>query len=75
MSWNYRVMKADIMGEDCYAIHEVYYNADGNPSLCTVEDVGAGNQDSVVQLKQVLLKMLSACDEPTLNFEDMEGSK
>lgn len=75
MSWNYRVIKADILGEDCYAIHEVYYDSEDNPVSCTVEDVGAGNQDSVVQLKQVLLKMLAACDEPTLDFDDLEGSK
>ena len=29
MSWNYRVIKRVIGGEDAYGIHEVYYAADG----------------------------------------------
>lgn len=71
MTWNYRVMKKNIAGEDCYAIHEVHYDVKGNKEH-TVEDVSAGNMESVAELRTVLQMMLEACDEPALSSKDFE---
>lgn len=37
MSWNYRVVKTTVDGEDSYGIHEVYYDEEGKPKMFSAD--------------------------------------
>lgn len=74
MSWNYRVIRhpaSDIEGDEpTFAIHEVYYDDQGNPNGWTdATDVSA---ESVADVVEVLAMMLRATERPVLC---VEGSK
>ena len=70
MSWNYRVIKTT--EGDCayYAIHEVYYDDDGQPDGSTVEPVFVSGE-SVEDIRQMLAQMLRDVDRPAL--EEIDG--
>ena len=70
MTWNYRVIKRVIGGEDSYGIHEVYYNDDGtirawseNPIIPTGE--------TPEELKKDFLIQRHALDNPILNYDEL----
>jgi hypothetical protein len=68
MSWNYRVTKLTIQGEECYEIREVHYNEDGSVKSWTEEPAKPfGN--SKEELKEVLNKMQKAFDLPLLDLD------
>ena len=69
MTWNYRVLRQVYDGEDFYAIHEVYYDDDGNPQYCTLNSVGAAG-DTMDELKQDLLHYVEAVYKPVLDYND-----
>ena len=68
MSWNYRVVKNyHVEGEEYFAIHEVYYDDDGNPKACTALPVAFLGND-IADLKAVLDMAKQACDKPVLDY-------
>ena len=69
MRWNYRVIESDSAWR---AIHEVYYDDSGSPSLYSEEPCGIGwerGEDPEVIMKQ----MASALDKPVLTRQGFEG--
>ena len=71
MTWNHRVLAHEHKGELTFAIHEVFYNDDGIPDMCTEDPVGVVG-DTLPELSQTLRRMLSALIEPILNYTDFE---
>jgi hypothetical protein len=70
MSWNYRVMRrVDPDGTDWFAIHEVYYDAAGNPDGYTENPVDVSG-DSLEGLSWVLDRMREALNKPILDEEE-----
>ena len=71
MTWNHRVLAHEHKGEFTFAIHEVFYNDDGVPDMCTEDPVGVVG-DTLPELSDTLMRMLSALIEPILNYTDFE---
>lgn len=63
--WNYRV----ILKDDEYAIHEVYYDDQGEPEACTVDPVGPVG-DTLADLVKDMDHYLRALKRPVLEYED-----
>lgn len=81
MGWNYRVLRRKLKPESAvlgqpvygYAIHEVYYDADGNPTSCT-ETGCAPFGESEKELREDLIMMrFDACSRPVLDYEMFES--
>jgi len=89
MSWNYRVIyhppskykvgEKVFDREEYLAIHEVYYDEQGNPNSMTVDEIVTGDEgsDSLVSLKWILEHQLEALNKPILNkdFQKIEKEK
>lgn len=74
MSWNHRVIKKTVDGEEMFTIHEVYYDDQGNPESVTKNPVPAfGN--NVEELSHNLIHMLSALTKPILDYTMFEENK
>ena len=71
MTWNHRVLAHERKGELTFGIHEVFYNDDGIPDMCTEDAVGVVG-DNLAGISQTLRLMLSALIEPILNYTDFE---
>lgn len=73
MGWNYRVIRhTDPDGDDHFAIHEVHYNKNGKPDLCTEAPVGFV-ADSPEKLREIIgLMVMRAFDEPVLDYESFK---
>ena len=65
MSWDYRVVKK----EDMYGIHEVYYDDDGKPYMCTENPITM-DADSENDLEWMLENVAPAVNHPWLNYTD-----
>lgn len=64
MTWNYRVVR----GDAGLRIHDVYYDADGNPvSRHEIPTYVYG--DTVEELRSQLMSMLEALDQPAIDEE------
>ena len=63
--WNFRVMVTEHMDSKEYGIHEVYYDAKGNPNGWTENPTIVS--DSVDGLVSNLKKMLEAVEKPILD--------
>lgn len=87
MSWNYRILKhvddAGIFkshypnGIIWYGIHEVYYDKNGEPELCSSDPVKVLQED-LEFIKTDLKMMLKATSKPVLNyslFKDKEKNE
>ena len=82
MSWNYRVVyhppskykvgETEFDREEYLAIHEVYYDKDGNPDSITRDEIITGDEgkESLKSIKWVLKQMLKSIDKPILNDKD-----
>lgn len=72
MTWNHRVMRTEVDDEAMYAIHEVYYKADGSVAAWTgpVEPFG----DTLAELRRELERMLAALDGGVLDAETGEST-
>jgi len=57
MSWNYRVIRKEIFGEEHYVIHSVYYDKDGNIQSWSA-DPSVPMGETLEELKDDLEKML-----------------
>jgi len=75
MTWNHRVLTREYKGfneaEVLFEIHEVFYNDDGIPEMCT-EDAVSVVGDNLAELKQTLRWMRKALRQPILNYADFE---
>jgi len=79
--WNNRVVRTTHVSPNpdvspCveFAIHEVYYNDDGN--ICAItENPKSATGESVEELKETLQRMLSACDKDILINEELVYSE
>ena len=67
MSWNYRVTKTATDEGDWFQVREVYY-LDGGTGW-TRDEIAADGQ-SVEEVRDVLKRMLEACDKPVLDIDD-----
>lgn len=65
MSWSYRVVKK----EDIYGIHEVYYDDDGKPDMCTENSITM-DADSADDLEWMIKQFKIAMNQPWLNYAD-----
>lgn len=80
MTWNHRILRhvhATISGKDeiSYGIHEVYYDDDKNPDMCTTDAVGVWG-DNLEELAQTLERMRKSLKLPILDYADFdEGGK
>ena len=73
MSWNYRIIKTitnGVFGTEhiSYAIHEVYYDKDGNPNACSQNAIAPYGEDSVDSLKADFELMKKAFEKPVLDM-------
>jgi|14BtaG_2_1085337.scaffolds.fasta_scaffold32907_2 hypothetical protein len=66
MTWNHRVISRE--GQDELAIHEVYYDEDGEPNMVTNDAVGIYGE-TVEELRETLERMLKSLEAPKLAFE------
>jgi len=85
MSWNYRVVyhppstytvgETEFDREEYLAIHEVYYNDDGDPHLMTENGIVIGDdgKDSLISLKWILENQMKALIKPILGYELENG--
>ena len=81
MGWNYRVIyhppstykvgKTELDRGEYLAIHEVYYNSDGQPNSMTMNGlvIGDDGKDSLASLKWILENQLEALKKPILEYE------
>lgn len=65
MSWNYRVIAKEYKDDVEFYIHEVYYDADGNPNGYTKEPVPVSGA-CVKDIKWTLKHMKKAMKKPVL---------
>ena len=70
MSWNYRVMKKRIDGEDVFEIHEVYYHPDGRIHTWS-EDPVIPYRETPEELKQDILMQSGALERPVLDYDTL----
>jgi len=71
MSWNHRVIRQVCDGEVFFGIHEVFYNDEGVPDMCTEDAVGVFGED-MEGLIQTLEWMRKALGQPILEMADFE---
>ena len=72
MTWNHRVIRHT---KDCeepwLAIHEVFYDDNGNPNSCIVDPIKLINED-LESLKWEINKIKECLDKPILDYEYFE---
>lgn len=71
MSWEYRVVKRVIAGVPWYAIHEVYYEADGRTVEFWTSDPVAVGGDDTIELENDLDRYRAALGKPILEAKDL----
>ena len=73
MVWNYRVARNNNNEEEEFSIREVYYQEDGSIHGITVDAI-APVSESVEGLKEVLQRMLEACEKSVLVTHSLNDS-
>lgn len=77
MTWNYRVIQktVEFQGEDyqVHAIHEVYYDTDGNIDGWTLNPIELSNFEDCDDLKGSLELIQKAFEKPALREVEEEG--
>jgi hypothetical protein len=72
MSWNYRVVRRECATpngtETIYAIHEAYYDKDGNVDSITAEPVPIV-ADNLGDMMDMLFQMRAALDKAALDYD------
>ena len=71
MTWNHRIIAKEYKDQLWFGIHEVFYNKDGVPDMCTegaVDIIG----ESLSEISQTLRWMRKALRKPILNYADFE---
>jgi hypothetical protein len=67
--WNHRVMRHKKEGKTWLAIHEVYYNDEGEPHSWTEEPVSLAGE-CIEDLREELKQILRCLDKPTLEYKN-----
>jgi hypothetical protein len=75
VKWDYRVVKktnvCDLDGNYVgFGIHEVYYDADGVPTMCT-EDTVEPWGETLEELESDMKRYFEALQKPVLIFEEI----
>ena len=74
MKWDYRVVKKTNVSSDGnyvgFGIHEVYYDADGVPAMCT-EDTVEPWGETLEELESDMKRYFEALQKPVLIFEEI----
>ena len=71
MTWNYRVVRQiDPNGDEYLAVHEVFYDKDGNPNKVTVDPVPS-HGNTLMKLRDNHAVQSRAFNEPILNYADI----
>ena len=69
MTWNHRIIftpaGVDMLEEDRYALHEVYYDNDGTPNGSTHDPVGVETET----LAQFMKWTAHALEKPVLQYD------
>ena len=75
MNWNYRIVRHRYKNEeDWFAIHEVYYEADGKPKLVSKEPIAPQGGD-VEELLKDMERQKEACKLPVLDYAVFDGGE
>ena len=74
MNWNYRIVRHRHSEEEWFAIHEVYYEADGKPKLVSKEPVAPQGGD-VEELLKDMERQKAACKLPVLDYAIFDGGE
>ena len=72
MSWNYRVIEKKDGTGTTFAIHEVYYDEEGSPYLCTINAV-APMGETLEDLRADVKFYNTALEKPVLDYETIVG--
>lgn len=89
MSWNYRICKKTLEGNNhvavVYGIHEAYYNDNGeiwgvteNPIMVLTDivlDLDEKEEDAVKDLKETMRYITKALEEPILDLDTLKFAK
>ena len=80
MSWNHRVVyhgpksvkvgEKEVLQEEWYGIHEVYYDEDGKPEMYVIDPVING--DNIDELEGIIEWLGNCLAKPTLNVKFFE---
>ena len=70
MTWNYRLTRRTVCGEEQYSIREVYYHS----APCYEASIGWSDPidvtgDTAEEVRETLHRMLEACDKPVLDVD------
>jgi len=71
--FNYRLLKHESEHGDWHAIHEVFYNGDGKPILCSVEPINVqippNSSEPKESAEEVLRRISEATDKPIIDYK------
>lgn len=75
MSWNYRIIKREQLGEVSLQLHEVYYDKKGDMNSWSINPI-APCGETVIELGDDLARMQEALIKPVLieNNNELEES-
>lgn len=74
MSWSYRIVKKKNNDAVWYGIHEVFYDDEGKPTMCT-EDPITLEAESMKDFGWMLSQFKIATNQPWLNYKDFGQDK
>jgi hypothetical protein len=67
MSWNYRIIRSKLDGADYFALHEVFYDEDGNPTSRTDAPVDFGGDSPEEVIEGLRMALSDAQKHPVMN--------
>jgi hypothetical protein len=68
--WNYRVLHQRVNGEDLYGVHEVYYDLEDKPIMCSSSPQGPYGE-TLHEAKRDAALMLRAFQKPVLEYAEI----
>lgn len=71
MTWDHRVVRQIVHGEEWFGIHEAFYSLEGK-TVWTEKPVGVVGE-SIDELRETLERMMAALDRPVI--DEMERSR
>lgn len=72
MSWNHRIVKETIDGEERFSVKEVFYNEDGSIMGISVEPIIGS--ETFEGLQQVIKSMKKACSKKILEPQNLNSA-
>lgn len=74
MSWNCRIVKQQDEHGYTFGLHEVYYNADGEPWTMTLDAIRLHGFEEVEDLREALKTMLQDAEAPVFEEPKVWGN-